>query len=118
GLLFMSVLVGIFWYGGVEVLAGRLTAGDLVAFIFYAFSIAQSVGVLSRLYTSYSSAAGASERVFEIIDTAPEIADAPGAEPLPRVQGRVTFEHVSFAYEPRQPVLRDLSFDVEPGRTV
>jgi subfamily B ATP-binding cassette protein MsbA len=118
GMLFMSVLVGIFWYGGVEVLADRLTAGDLVAFIFYAFSIAQSVGSLSRLYTSYSTAAGASERVFELIDTVPEIADAPDAEPLPRVRGRVTFEDVTFGYEPGQPVLRGLSFDVEPGRTV
>ena len=118
GLLFFSVLVAIFWYGGVEVLAGRLTAGDLVAFIFYAFSIAQSVGVLSRLYTSYSSAAGASERVFELIDTEPEIRDAPDARPLPRLDGRVTFDDVTFGYEPGQPILRDVSLDVAPGQTV
>ncbi len=118
GLLFFSVLVAIFWYGGVEVLAGRLTAGDLVAFIFYAFSIAQSVGVLSRLYTSYSSAAGASERVFEIIDTEPEIHDAPDASPLPSLRGRVRFDDVTFSYEPDRPILHDVSFEVEPGQTV
>ncbi len=118
GLLFFSVLVAIFWYGGVEVLAGRLTAGDLVAFIFYSFSIAQSVGVLSRLYTSYSSAAGASERVFELIDTEPEIRDAPDARPLPPLDGRVTFDSVTFGYEPGQPILRDVSLDVAPGQTV
>ena len=112
------MLVAIFWYGGVEVLAGRLTAGDLVAFIFYSFSIAQSVGVLSRLYTSYSSAAGASERVFELIDTEPEIRDAPDAHPLPPLDGRVTFDSVTFGYEPGQPILRDVSLDVAPGQTV
>ena len=118
GLVFFSGLVAIFWYGGIEVLAGRLTAGDLVAFIFYAFTIAQSVGVLSRLYTSYSSAAGASERVFELLDTEPEIADTPGAPILPPIEGRVTFEDVTFGYDPERPVLRDLTFDVAPGQTV
>ncbi len=118
GLVFFAGLTVIFWYGGVEVLADRLTAGDLVAFIFYAFTIAQSVGVLSRLYTSYSSAAGASERVFELLDTEPEIADAPNAPALPRLRGQVTFEHVTFGYEAARPVLRDLSFEVEPGQTV
>ncbi|MEM1042715.1 MAG: ABC transporter transmembrane domain-containing protein [Bacteroidota bacterium] len=118
GLLFLSGLVVIFWYGGVEVLAGRLTAGDLVAFIFYAFSIAQSVGVLSRLYTSYSSAAGASERVFELLDTEPEIESAPGAKPLPPLRGEVAFDDVTFGYDDGPPVLRDVSFRVRPGQTV
>jgi subfamily B ATP-binding cassette protein MsbA len=118
GFLFLGVLVGIFWYGGVEVLAGRLTAGDLVAFIFYAFSIAQSVGSLSRLYTAYSSAVGASERVFELLDTEPQIADAPSARPLPRLEGQVEFRDVAFGYERGEPVLREVSFGVEPGQTV
>ncbi len=117
-LLFFTGLVVIFWYGGIEVLAGRLTAGDLVAFIFYAFSIAASVSVLSRLYTSYSSAAGASERVFELLDTEPEIEDAPGATPLPPLRGEVAFENVTFGYEDGRPVLRDVSFRAEPGQTV
>ena len=99
-------------------LAERLTAGDLVAFIFYAFSIAQSVGVLSRLYTSYSSAAGASERVFEILDTEPEIEDAPSAQPLPPLRGEVVFDGVTFGYEDDRPVLHDVSFRAEPGQTV
>ena len=58
GLLFFGALVAIFWYGGIEVLAGRLTTGDLVAFVFYAFNIARSVGGLSRLYSTFNSAAG------------------------------------------------------------
>jgi len=117
-LLFLLGLTAIFWFGGTEVLAGRLTAGDLIAFIFYAMNIAQSVGTLARLYTGFSSAAGASERIFDLLDTAPEIASAPGAPVLPRLRGRVAFDDVTFGYDPARPVLREVSFEAEPGQTV
>ena len=118
GLLFFGALVGIFWYGGVEVLAGRLTAGDLVAFIFYAFFIARSVGSLSRLYGTFNTAAGSSDRVFELLDSAPAIRDAPDATELPPVRGRVTFDAVSFRYTPGVPVLDGIDFVAEPGETI
>jgi subfamily B ATP-binding cassette protein MsbA len=118
GLLFFGALVAIFWYGGIEVLAGRLTTGDLVAFVFYAFNIARSVGGLSRLYSTFNSAAGATERLFELLRTEPDVQDAPDATVLPRVEGRVRFETVTFAYEEGHPVLHDLSVEVAPGETV
>ncbi|MEM9998284.1 MAG: ABC transporter ATP-binding protein, partial [Bacteroidota bacterium] len=118
GMVFMMVIVGIFWFGGQEVLAGRLTAGDLVAFIFYALTIAGAVGTLARLYTTYSSAAGASERLFDLLDAVPEIADAPDAQALDEPRGAVAFEEVSFAYDDEVQVLRAVSFAVEPGQTV
>ena len=123
GLLFFSALVAIFWYGGMEVLAGRLTAGDLVAFIFYAFNIARSVGGLSRLYATFNSAAGASERLFELLDTDSDIQDAPDAVPLPPVTGRVQFDDVWFAYEDDGGgtpdwVLQSIDVDVAPGTTI
>ena len=117
GLLFFSALVAIFWYGGREVLAGRLTAGDLVAFIFYAFNIARSVGGMSRLYATFNTAAGASERLFELLDTVPEIEDAPDAVDV-RLDGAVSFKGVSFRYDADQPVLEGITFDVRPGETV
>ena len=118
GLLFFAALVAVFWYGGVEVLAGRLTEGDLLAFIFYAFNIARSVSGVSRLYTTFNSAAGATERLFELLDTTPELQDAPDALSLPRLQGRIRFEAVTFAYDEGHPVLRDISLDVAAGETV
>ena len=126
GFLFLTSLVGIFWLGGREVLAGRLTAGDLVAFIVYALNIARTVGGASRLYTSFNTAAGASERLFELLDTAPEVQSAPGARALPApVRGAVSVEGVSFGYatetlggEPSPRVLHDVSFRAEPGETV
>ena len=118
GLLFFGALVAIFWYGGVEVLAGRLTTGDLVAFVFYAFNIARSVSGMSRLYTTFNSAAGATERLFELLQAEPDVQDAPDATPLPRMEGHVRFENVTFAYEEGQPVLRDIHVEVQPGETV
>jgi subfamily B ATP-binding cassette protein MsbA len=117
GLLFFGALVGVFWFGGREVLAGRLTAGDLVAFVFYAFNIARSVGGLSGLYATFNSAAGASERLFELLNETPAVRDAPGASELPPVDGRVAFEAISFAYD-REDVLSDITFAAEPGETV
>ena len=118
GLLFFAALVGIFWYGGIEVLAGRLTEGDLVAFIFYAFNIARSVGGLSQLYSTFNSAAGATERLFDLLDTAPDLQDAADAPALPRIQGHVQLDDVTFAYEAGRPVLHNISMDVSAGQTV
>ncbi len=118
GLLFMGVMIGIFWYGGLEVLNGRLTAGDLVAFIFYAFNIARSVGGMSRLYTSFNTAAGASERIFELLDEKPEVADAPDAQPMSVIRGQVEFEDVGFRYSETAEVLRKITFSVAPGEVI
>lgn len=113
-MMFMFTMIVIFWFGGREVLADRLTAGDLVAFIFYAFNISRSVGGMSRIYTTFSSAIGASDRIFDLIDHRPEIEDAPDAIDMPPIQGRVAFNGVSFAYE-EQEILHEITFGVEPG---
>lgn len=118
GILFLTALVGIFWFGGTEVLAGRLSAGDLVAFIFYAFNIARSVGGMTRLYGTFNSAAGASERIFELLDQAPEIVEKSGAVSIPRVVGAVSLEGIGFSYTEGQPVLQNVAFQVAPGQTI
>jgi subfamily B ATP-binding cassette protein MsbA len=117
-LMFGASSVALFWFGGREVLAGRLTAGELVAFLFYSQNISQCVGLLSSQYATLSAAAGASERVFELLDARPRVVDAPGAVPLVVSEGRIRLEHVSFAYAPEALVLRDISFTVEPDEPV
>lgn len=118
GLLFMSTMIVIFWFGGSEVLAGRLTAGDLVAFIFFAFNIGRSLSGMARIYTIFSSALGASERIFSLQDEVPEIIDHPNATELKTVFGKVTFEDVYFYYEKGQPVLKGINLNCNPGDIV
>jgi subfamily B ATP-binding cassette protein MsbA len=118
GMMFMGTLVIIFWFGGKEVLEGRLTAGDLVAFIFYALNISRSISLSSRLYTAINSAAGASERIFELLEEVPEIQDKPDAIKLTDVKGDIRFENLSFAYNDEQNVICDLSLDVVAGETI
>jgi ATP-binding cassette subfamily B protein len=73
---------------------------------------------LCRLNHRFQHAATSAERVFEVLDTQPDVADKPGAETMPRIQGRVEFRNVSFAYEPGKPILKDLNFVVEPGEMI
>ncbi|PAP78189.1 ABC transporter ATP-binding protein [Rubrivirga marina] len=118
GFGFSVALVVIFWFGGREVLAERLTAGALVAFIVYALNIARSVSGAGRLYTSFQSAAGASERLFDLLDTRSEIVEKSDAVVLGDVRGEVVLDGVSFAYADGQPVLQDVSLRAAPGETV
>jgi len=118
GIMFMTTLVIIFWYGGLEVLAGRLTAGDLVAFIIYALNISRSVSQSSRLYAAVNTAAGASERIFELLDEVPEIADSPRAKTVENVGGAIRADHICFSYDEGQPVLKDITFEAAAGETV
>lgn len=118
GIMFMSTLVIIFWYGGKEVLADRLTAGDLVAFIIYALNISRSISQTSRLYTAVNTAAGASERIFELLEETPEIENDPSAGTLDKVRGEVIVDDLWFSYEGKKSVLKGISFKVEAGKTV
>ncbi len=118
GIMFMTTLVIIFWYGGVEVLAGRLTAGDLVAFIIYALNISRSVSQTSRLYAAVNTAAGASERIFELLDEKPEISDSATAKTITHADGAIRATNIRFSYEEERPVLKDISFEAAAGETI
>jgi ATP-binding cassette, subfamily B, bacterial MsbA len=108
----------VLWFGGREVLEGRLTGGQLIGFLVYGVTVAGSLGSLVGLYSSFQEALGATKRVFQILDTKPEIIDAPNAKPLEAVQGRITFEDVHFSYDARQEVLHDLNLDIAPGEII
>ena len=116
--LFLITIALILWYGGHEVVAGRLTGGELVAFLVYAGVVGQMFAELAAMAAQYQETLGATERVFELLDTQPDVQDAPDAITLERVEGRITFEHVSFTYDDRQPVLHDICLDIAPGEIV
>ena len=108
----------VLWFGGREVLEGRLTGGALVAFLIYGITVGSSMASLVTLYSAFQEAIGASKRVFQIVDTIPAVQDAPDARALADVKGRVTFDRVSFSYDERQPVLTDIELDIAPGEIV
>jgi subfamily B ATP-binding cassette protein MsbA len=108
----------ILWFGGLEVLANRLTTGSLVAFLVYGINIAASMGSFTSLYTQLQEAAGASRRIFELIQTYPDIADVPNAITLPQIQGQITFKNLSFAYPGAQHVLHQINLTIESGEVV
>jgi subfamily B ATP-binding cassette protein MsbA len=113
-----GAMAAVLWFGGREVLEGRLTAGSLIAFLVYGINIAGALGTFTGLWTQLQEAVGASRRIFELLDEVPEIRDAADARPLPPVKGRVTFEHVSFSYPGTERVLRDINFEIQPGEVL
>lgn len=115
-----AAVVAIFWFGGHEVLRGNLTAGQLFMFLVLTLTIAGSIGQFSGLWTGLQEALGATRRLFEILDTYPDIKDEPDATTLPDVKGRITFENVTFAYQdnPEAPILRSVSIEANPGEVL
>lgn len=113
-----SAIAAILWFSGREVLAGRLEFSTISGFLIYAITIAASLGGLSGLYGQFREALGAVQRVFEILDTAPGVADLPNAKELPHVEGAIKFDQISFGYEENLPVLQAVSLAIRPGEIV
>ena len=109
----------ILWYGSGEVMAGRLTVGELVVFLSYLALFYVPINQIHSVNHMLQHALAASERVFEVLDAIPEVSDRPGVTvPQRRVEGSVRFEHVQFHYRPDVPVLKNLSLSVAAGERV
>jgi ATP-binding cassette, subfamily B, multidrug efflux pump len=107
------------YYGGRQILAGTLTLGEWQKFGLYLVFVFLPIGQLGFIITQMSQAAASARRIFEILDAHNDVADRPGARPLPEVRGRVEFENVTFRYfGGDKPVLQQVSFTAEPGQTI
>jgi ATP-binding cassette subfamily B protein len=117
---FMSAagVVIVLWYGGSLVDSGAIEIGVLVAFIGYLASFFDPLQQLSQLYNTFQASMAAVQKIFTVLDTEPDMLDAPGAVPLPDVAGELELRGVTFGYEAGQPVLHDVSFTVQAGQTV
>ncbi len=125
GMLTFAVFGGVtivLWQGGRMVLAGDLTPGKLISFLLYSINIAASIGALTTFYAAYQEAIGAVERVFQILESTPEIADPANPVAMPkRVRGEVEFRDVRFRYhtvDGHGPTLDHLSLHIRPGEVV
>ena len=119
--LIFGAIVVVLWVGGQDVLAGRLSAGELSSFVFFAATVASAVGGLSDTFGDLQRAAGASERLFELLDAPSAITAPPSPRHLPSpVRGAVRLEDVAFVYpaDPNRPTLDGVDLDVRPGETV
>lgn len=114
-----AALTGVLWFGGREVLAGRLTPGGLLSFLFYLTMLIGPLQGLASLYGEFQQAAGGAARIFEMLDTMSSVVDAPDAYPLPPLRGDVELRDVWFRYvSSADDVLRGVRFTARPGQRI
>jgi ATP-binding cassette, subfamily B, bacterial len=106
------------WFGAHRVLAGQLSAGEVLVFLAYLGMLYQPLNAFSQSASVIQSARAQLKRVFEVLDAAAEITDRPGAKPLAKVKGEIEFKSVSFGYDPQRPVLHDVSFAAARGEVI
>jgi subfamily B ATP-binding cassette protein MsbA len=114
-----GTLALVLWVGGRQVIAGTMTAGELVSFLLYTLTVAGAIGTFTGLYSQLQEALGASRRIFELLGEPPEVHDPPHPTTPPSREGSVRFEHVSFSYSGRDTgVLHDIDLSIAPGEVV
>ena len=108
----------VLWYGGREVVLGKLTLGSMIAFHGALWMLIWPVRMMGYILGVMQRSAASSKRVFELLDWKSTIVEKPGATHLPPVEGRIRFEHVSFSYEDDLHVLEEINFTAEPGEVI
>ncbi len=108
----------VLFVGARHVLEGKLELGSILVFLFYLGTLQAEMKVFAALYTTLQGLSASVERVLEVLDAPSELPDPPQPVPLRSQTGSIRFEHVTFGYAPDRPVLKDISFTVQPGQTV
>lgn len=117
-LVTIAALALVLWYGGTEVIRGRLSPGQLISFFGFIASAIAPITSISRGYSALQQALASADRVYGLLDLEPEIMEAPWAVALDKCAGRVSFSGVSFGYREGQSVLKEIDLDVQPGEVV
>ena len=118
GLVVHSSPVLVVWYGAHQILAGKLTVGELTQFLLYLAMFYSPLQRLSDLSVVLTNSLSAIERIFEYFDTQPHVVERPNAKRIAQCQGHIEFERVHFSYDPGTSVLHDISLTILPGETV
>ncbi len=113
-------ILSVVWYGGLEVIGGRFSVGDILAFVNYLLTAIFPLLFLAIMASQFSAANASAQRIYEIIDSEPKVQDKSDAKQLTDVKGRVAFEDVSFSYSGdfNEPVLQNINLEAEPGQTI
>ena len=105
-------------FGAVLYLYGQITLGNISSFVLYSRKFSGPINEAANIFSEMQSALSAADRIFQLLDEAPEEPDAPDAEELTEVRGEVKMEHIRFGYDPERPVIHDLSLTAPAGSTV
>ena len=118
--VFTAALGAILWVGGQEVIEERLSRGELAAFIMYMGILQMPVRMSGWIVNTFTRAASAGQRIFEVLDAESPVTEKPGAMVMPRARGRVKFDKVTLSYDTNSagPAVRDIDFEVQPGQMV
>jgi len=116
-LLQTIAVVGIVWFGGREIISGSLSLPQLISFATALGIMTDPGNTLSKAYSIIQQGMASTKRIFEVLDVKPSIADLPGAKKLPRINGEINFENISFAYE-NEEVLQNINLKVKPGEII
>ena len=108
----------VWWFGGRQVINGEISLGTLMAFFAYMGMFYAPLQILTRIVDWMSRSLTSAERIFEVMDTVPEIKDEPDAVPMPYIEGAVEFKKVTFGYDKHKPVLTDVNFSVNAGEMI
>jgi ATP-binding cassette subfamily B protein len=119
----LGLIVGIgsallYWYGGIQVISGSISLGQLVTFTMYLGMLVWPLMSIGFALSRYAEAMISAKKIFEILDTEPEVKEKPDAIELKKVRGETRFENVVFGYEAEKPILKGVSFEVKPGEKV
>ncbi len=114
----VTITGGIVLLRGTTLMGTVISLGLIITFIGYVQRFNQPIQQISVLWTNLQSALAGAERIFDLLDTEPDLQDKADAQDLGTIQGRVEFDHVYFAYDPKDMVLKDVSFTAEPGQTI
>src|SRR5205085_8538194 len=123
---FLGVMSGvgsaiILGYGGHLVMQRQITVGELAAFILYLGMFFGPIQTMGDLYNAVLSTAASAERIFQMLDTQPQVQNRPGSQPLPTIRGQILFENLHFRYDTTAPdtwILKDINLQAQPGETI
>lgn len=118
GFLYAMSVILIFFLGAWQIAQGNLTGSQFISYFAAVGLLIDPISLTTQNYNEFKQTQASIDRVFELMALQPSVFDQPGAIALPAISGKVEFRHVTFGYEPQQPVLQDLSFQVQPGELI
>ena len=116
--LTLTAAAMVLWYGSLQIVEGKMTPGDLIAFVLYGGILMLPFSAFARIFSQLKEVQGATARVFELLDLKPQVSENRDAPPIGTLEGSVAFKNVTFAYETGRDILKEISFEADSGQIV